>query len=106
MALRDKILRLIELQDGFRKLGIALAVQDGLSPASARGRIRDYLQAHPNTAINGLELAAISGISEYARRVRELRSEGMPIISGADSDNKDWRLRPDQYFLNAKSKKK
>jgi hypothetical protein len=46
-------------------------------------------------------LAVVSGISEYARRVRELRVEqGYRILSGASPDpNSGVELRPDEYLL-------
>ena len=100
-TLRDRVLRLIELQNSVRKLGVAIAVEEGYSPSSARDRIRSYLQAHAGNVIEGEELAAISGISEYARRVRELRNdEGFEILTGPDVNPGTNRpLRPDQYLL-------
>lgn len=41
----------------------------------AKRKIRDYLQAHLGKPVHGEELAAVSGIQEWARRVRELRVE-------------------------------
>jgi hypothetical protein len=41
----------------------------------AKGRILAYLQENLGRPISGRELAAISGIQEWARRVRELRVE-------------------------------
>lgn len=41
----------------------------------AKTKILDYLQAHLGKPVHGEELAAVSGIQEWARRVRELRVE-------------------------------
>lgn len=48
-------------------------------PGSAQGRIRDYFLAHLGEPVQGVELAEIAGISEWARRVRELRDEGLEV---------------------------
>ena len=51
--------------------------------AAARDRILYCFQRYPQTIINGDELLVISGIQEYARRVRELRVQfGWTIVSG------------------------
>jgi len=50
---------------------------------SARDRILIYLRKYPFTVIAGDELAVVSGIGEWARRVRELRvQDGWSILSG------------------------
>jgi hypothetical protein len=46
-----------------------------MSAASARDRILSYFRKYPQTVIDGDELMVISGIGEWARRVRELRVE-------------------------------
>ena len=83
-----------------RQLGQSVGAAAGLSPTSARDRIRGYFSAFPNEIIDGLELAVVSGISEYARRIRELREEGFEIRTGADAGDPKIRneLRPDQYL--------
>jgi hypothetical protein len=43
--------------------------------AGSRQRILAYLQEHLGDEVAGEELAAVSGIQEWARRVRELRTE-------------------------------
>lgn len=62
----------------------------------ARTLIIEYLQQHVDEWVYGEELAAVSGIGEWARRVRELRVEhGYQI----DEDGGRYRLRgadPDQ----------
>jgi hypothetical protein len=52
----------------------------GPRPRGRRGqggkqKILDYLQSHLGKPVHGEELAAVSGIQEWARRVRELRVE-------------------------------
>lgn len=80
---------------------------------SARSRILAYLRAHPGQIIDGEELMVVGGISEYARRIRELRVEhGWPIVSGVSVAGADLEtdetpsiddglpeMRPDQYCL-------
>ena len=100
LSLRQRVIRLIDLQTSFRKLGKALVAEAGFSTGSARGRIRQYLVAHAGQVIDGTELAVIGGISEYARRIRELREEGLTILTGPDVDpSTGLALRPDQYLL-------
>lgn len=48
-------------------------------PGSGRRRIREHLIAHVGEWIDGEELAEVAGISEWARRVRELRDSGLDI---------------------------
>ncbi|HUY77608.1 MAG TPA: hypothetical protein VMV29_12620 [Ktedonobacterales bacterium] len=64
---------------------------------NARQQILDYLLAHLGKVIDGSDLWAASGnISEWARRVRELRSEfGYQVLT--DKDRHD--LKPGQYLL-------
>jgi hypothetical protein len=102
LSLRERVLRLIEIQDALRSLGIATAIASGCNASAARERIRAYFVRYPNEIIDGVELAVVSGISEYGRRVRELRKDDhMPIVTGAEAASLDQelRLRPDQYML-------
>jgi hypothetical protein len=79
--LRPKVLALIPIFRGLRNLGKALIPKEYAS--AARERILYYFLKYPRTVINGEELLVISGIQEYARRVRELRVEfGWAIASG------------------------
>ena len=72
LSLRQRVIRLIDLQSSFRKLGKALVAEAGFTTGSARARIRQYLVAHAGQVIDGTELAVIGGISEYARRIPSL----------------------------------
>ena len=64
LGLRDKVIRSIELLNAVHKLGIALTIEAENSRPSAKDRIRSYLSAYPNEVIEGVELEAVSGISE------------------------------------------
>jgi hypothetical protein len=52
---------------------------DQRSGPSGKRRIRAYFELHVGDVVTGQELAAISGVLSWARRVRELREEGMAI---------------------------
>jgi hypothetical protein len=100
LKLRARVLRLIDLQNGFRKLGKSVVREAGWGTGGARDLIRRYLTEHKGQVIEGAELAVISGISEYGRRIRELREEGLKIITGPEIDPRTRQpLRPDQYLL-------
>jgi len=78
---RAKVLALLPAHHALLKLGKSL-IPDGLK-ISARDRIIVYFLKYPRTVISGGELMLISGISEWARRVRELRVQfGWAIVSG------------------------
>ncbi len=79
--LRPKVLALIPIFQGLRDLGKSLISAEYAS--AARDRILYYFQKYPRTIIDGDELLVVSGIQEYARRVRELRVQfGWAIASG------------------------
>lgn len=110
-SLREQVRALVPANRQLQDLGCSLL--PGGSSLSARERILAYLRAFPGEVIDGDELMVVAGISEYARRVRELRvEEGWPILSGmtvreqrdADADGGDVgdlppAMRPDQYML-------
>lgn len=63
---------------------------------AARDRIREYLEQHVGKVVTTKTLRRVGGISEYARRIRELRDEeGMQILSHRDRDD----LKPGEYVL-------
>lgn len=79
--LRPKVLALVPIFHGLRDLGKALIPPEYAS--AARDRILYYFRQYPGTVINGDELLVVSGIQEYARRLRELRVQfGWAIASG------------------------
>ena len=78
--LRDKVLGLIPAHTLLRGIGTSLM---GENKSSARERILLYLQKYQGVVIDGNELMIVAGISEYARRIRELRVQyGWKILSG------------------------
>jgi hypothetical protein len=107
--LRPKVLALVPIFHGLRDLGKALIPSKYAS--AARDRILYYFRKYPRTIISGDELLVVSGIQEYARRVRELRVQfGWAIASGMtikemreDGDeevpNELNIMRPSDYFL-------
>lgn len=79
--LRGKVIYLTQILKSFRTLG--KSVIDDEDDLSARDRILQYFLKFPGVIINGDELFVVSGIQEYARRVRELRVQfGWSILSG------------------------
>jgi 5-methylcytosine-specific restriction endonuclease McrA/biotin operon repressor len=69
--------------------------------AGAKSKILAYLLARTGQVVSGEELAEVSGIQEWPRRVRELRVEGGYAITeiGANS----YRLESDQPNLDRAS---
>lgn len=79
--LRAKVIALIPAFHKLRDLGGSLIPR--AEATSARDRVIAYFRRYPRTVINGDELMVVSGIAEWARRVRELRVEfGWTIYSG------------------------
>ena len=112
--LRTQVKRLVPVNHLLRDLGSSLL--SGPETLSARDRILSYFRKHPFTVLHGDELMVVAGISEYARRVRELRVEqGWQIISGVTvSDMRENAetegteelssipdIKPDEYMLMA-----
>ena len=80
--LRAKVLALVPIARAFRSLGTNLIPADGSD--AARDRVLSYLRRYPLTVIAGDELMIVSGIGEWARRLRELRVQfGWRIVTGA-----------------------
>lgn len=76
--LREQVRTLVPAHDLLSDLGSSLV--DG---SSARRRILNYLKSYPRQVISREELMVVAGISEWARRVRELRVEhGWSIVTG------------------------
>lgn len=79
--LRAKVIALIPAFHKLRDLGSSLIPKNEAS--SARERVIAYFKRYPRIVINGDELMVVSGIAEWARRVRELRVQfGWAIYSG------------------------
>lgn len=65
---------------------------------SAKDRLRTYLREHVGEIVTSNELHDVAGITEWARRLRELRDEEQwPIRSHHDLAS----LKPNQYILES-----
>lgn len=106
--LRTKVLALVRIFKGLRDLGKMLIPSEYAS--SARDRILQYFRRYPGTLIRGDELMVVSGIQEYARRVRELRVQfgwsvagGMTVREmlkeGEELPEGIRSMKPDEYVL-------
>ncbi len=104
-SIREQVRELIPANHLLRDLGASLLPEG--NQISARDRILAYFRRFPGLVIDGDEIMVVAGISEYARRIRELRvQEGWPIISGvtanegSDEETIIPKLRSDQYLLS------
>lgn len=109
--LRSRVQALVPAFRVLRDLGCSLVPPEAGS--AARDRILHYFRSYPKLPIPGEELAVVSGIQEWARRVRELRVEfGWKIVTGITlgdmakqgdlpEDTSGWLsdLAPDVYVL-------
>ncbi len=67
-----------------------------MSGSGARAKLREYFLRHIGEVLDSDTLRGIAGISEWARRVRELRNEeGYQILTHHDRSD----LKPGQYVL-------
>jgi len=62
----------------------AEAMKQVFSIRGARERIRAYFRLKPGQVVTREEIQIVSGISEYARRIRELRNDEGMMIEVAD----------------------
>lgn len=119
--LRAKVQALIPAYHLLRDIGSSLIPREEAS--SGIDRIIHYLRKYPRTIVEGDELMVVSGIGEWARRVRQLRVQfGWWIYSGVtfanmaedarDAGNESEiesltatlgidpsKVKPDQYIL-------
>jgi hypothetical protein len=108
--LRSQVQALIPAFHNLRDLGASLI--DQVDADSGRDRILFYFLKYPRTIIPGEELMVVGGIDDWARRVRELRTEaGWAIATGvtlremldeSDVDASDFaatNLSVDDYVL-------
>lgn len=90
--LRAHVRAVVRAQKLLREYGSSLVGEH----SSARKRILAYFQSYVGEVIESAELDVVSGIKEYARRIRELRVEhGYKIVSGVGRED----LKPSQYIL-------
>jgi len=99
LSWRDKVLLLVDISGGVKGLGIN--TNPGAANVGARERIRLYLCENVGIVITAAELEVVSGISEYGRRVRELRvQDGYKILTGYSNDPEAGiTLRPTEYLM-------
>ena len=108
--LRTQVLELIPAAELLQNLGCSL--MHGPEAGSARARILAYMKKYAGIVLSGEELMIVAGISEYARRIRELRVQfGWKILTGITLKNMEYeeievllgsgqpQLKPDQYIL-------
>jgi hypothetical protein len=95
--IRRDVLRLAEAVQHIRRLGRVRMVNVTSAKAASK-RILAYMRLFVGEVIQGKELQVVSGIQEFARRVRELRvQQGYNISTGNSRED----LRPDQYVLES-----
>ena len=101
LGLREKVLCLGGVLTQTRKLNVAVARDSGCDARGASERIRLYFVRHVGLVLDKVEIEVVAGISEYGRRVRELRvQDGYAILTGASNDPEDGlELKPTQYCL-------
>lgn len=99
LSWREKVLLLVQVNKAVKGLGINSNSE--AANVGARDRIRLYFCQHVQTIISSDELEVVSGISEFARRIRELRVQyGYKILTGNSNDpDVGLSLRPNDYFL-------
>ena len=109
--IRERVLALVPVVDSLRELGKSL-LPAGLQ-MGARDRIIEYFRRYPGMVIAEKEIIVVAGISEWARRVRELRVQfGWKIVTGvtvramleaeadADSTLEELRgMKSNEYML-------
>jgi hypothetical protein len=101
-SLRPQILRLVEIQELLRETARELGAAHRPDARSGKARLKAYLKAHPGARLGGSELAMISGVSQYARRIRELRVDGLGVLAGPCTvPGSNHRLRADEYLLSS-----
>lgn len=101
LDLRQKVLHLVEILKATRKLNVATLKESGIDSNNARERIRLYMVHFVGVPLDAIELEVVGSISNYGRRIRELRvQDGYQIVSGPKEDEDSGIvLRRNQYLL-------
>ena len=100
--LRRKVLSLVPCYSALRNLGKSLIPPNVAE--NARDRILHYFLKYPQQVIQGNELLVVSGIQEYARRVRELKVQfGWAIVSGVTAKQMAAETEFDHAWLDFSS---
>lgn len=99
LSWREKVLLLVKVSGCVKKMGVN--TNPATANVAARERIRLYLRENAGVIITAAELEVVSGISEYGRRVRELRvQDGYKILTRYSNDPENGiKLRPSEYLL-------
>lgn len=100
---KKKVINIFVEMDKVKKSIVSLLFCNGDEETSARDRILSYLQANVGQKVTSKELSQVAGISEFARRIRELRHEcgGWKISTGLNRPG----LKPDEYLLESLEQK-
>ncbi|HPQ69215.1 MAG TPA: HNH endonuclease [bacterium] len=97
--LRGKVISLIPALKKFRDLGKSLIPEIHENGDAAKKRMLHYFKCYPRLIIKSEELMIIAGISEWARRIRELRNEdGWQIVTGITL--KEMAIQGDAKFAD------
>lgn len=101
LSWREKVLLLVAVSGSIKRLG--KTTNPDAAKVGARERIRLYLLDNVGVVISAAELEVVSGISEYGRRIRELRvQDGYKILTGYSNDPETGvELKPNDYLLLA-----
>jgi hypothetical protein len=80
----EQVCRLVEIHHRLRDLGVSVVAPLLERDAdSGRARLLAYLLSQVGRIVHTDELMIVAAITDYQRRIRELRVSGWPIISGA-----------------------
>jgi hypothetical protein len=101
LGLRQKVLELVKTLKVTRKLNVAILKEAGIDSNNARERIRLYMIQLVGVPLDAIELEVVGSISNYGRRIRELRvQDGYQIVSGPKEDeDSGLKLLRNQYLL-------
>lgn len=99
LSWREKVLLTADALNTIKKIGIRTNFET--SKISALKRLEFYFVQHAGIVISTRELEVVSGISEYGRRIRELRVQyGYKILTRNSNDpNNELSLKPSEYLL-------
>ena len=99
LSWREKVLLLVKVSGGVKRMGVN--TNSDAAKVGARERIRLYLRENVGITVVAAELEVVSGISEYGRRIRELRvQDGYKILTGYSNDPETGiKLKPYEYLL-------
>jgi len=99
LSWREKVVLLVKVTGSVKKLG--KLTNPICAKVGAHERIRLYMLDNVGLVIAASELEVVSGISEYGRRIRELRvQDGYKILTAYSNDPETGvELKPREYLL-------